>query len=215
MCYEYETREVWFKRDELQIYGLLYLPKKAGRLAAFIICHGFGASYLELEKDAVMLAKAGYAALLFDFCGGGGMMSDGAFTEMSIFTEEKDLKAVLAGVKAMEEVDDRQIYLMGESQGGAVAAMVAADCRDAVRGLVLLYPAFNIPDYVRARLEQFGDTPEAYRVLGWNVGKVYAEGVGEYDLYEDARRYDRPTLIIHGDKDELVPIAYAERAAEA
>lgn len=35
----------------------------------------------------------------------------------------------------------------------------------------------------------------------------------DYDFYVDMPRYDGPVLILHGDRDEIVPMSYSERAA--
>ena len=37
----------------------------------------------------------------------------------------------------------------------------------------------------------------------------------DYDVYQDMPKYGKPVLILHGDKDAIVPMSYSERAAKA
>lgn len=45
---------------------------------------------------------------------------------MSVITETGDLNAVIEQVKNWDWVDKENIFLIGESQGGCVSALVAA-----------------------------------------------------------------------------------------
>lgn len=93
----YETQELYAKRDENQIYGLLYTPKDAGKeMPAVIFSHGFGGNHQVGAQYAEALAREGYVVYCFDFCGGSpGSRSDGSALDMSIFTEQADLEAVI------------------------------------------------------------------------------------------------------------------------
>ena len=42
-----------------------------------------------------------------------------------------------------------RIYLLGSSQGGLVSALLADECPEDFAGMVLFYPAFNIPEMVK------------------------------------------------------------------
>lgn len=86
--YEYETRELYAKRNENQIFGMIYIPRNAGeKLPTVIFSHGFGGSYRVGAQYAEALAEKGYAVYCFDFCGGSaGSKSDGSTLEMSVFT---------------------------------------------------------------------------------------------------------------------------------
>ena len=62
-----------------------------------IFSHELGNDHTSGERYAKRLAEAGYAAYVFDFCGGtvSGNKSDGSNNTMSILTEASDLEAVL------------------------------------------------------------------------------------------------------------------------
>ena len=134
-------------------------------------------------------------------------LSDGRMLDMTVGSECEDLKTVLAGVKELDCVDHDRIFLMGESMGGLVSALVAAQCPDEIRGMVLWYPAFSIPEDARKRYEA-GKTD----VFGIKLGKAFDEEAMEMDVYGTLPRFRRPVLLIHGDKDPIVPLAVSEKA---
>lgn len=77
-------------------------------------------------------------AYCFDFCGGAASKrSDGSPLEMSVFTEQADLEAVIAMIQELDYVDQDNLFLMGTSQGGAVSAITGAAHPQEIRGMIL------------------------------------------------------------------------------
>lgn len=216
VSYEYETRELWAERDENRIYGLFYVPQGAGeKMPTVIFSHGFGGNYQVGAQYAQALAERGYVVYCFDFCGGSpGSRSDGSTLEMSIFTEQADLEAVIRTMKEQPFVDQENIFLMGTSQGGAVSAITAAANKEEIQGMILLYPAFVLVDHVKEQFEKVEDIPDTYDLMWMTVGRAYAENLLDYDIYEAISDYDKDVLLIHGDADSIVPLSYSERAIE-
>lgn len=214
--YKYETQELYARRDENQIYGLLYLPKNAGeKMPAVIFSHGFGGNYQVGTQYAEALAEKGYAVYCFDFCGGSpGSMSDGSTLDMSIFTEQADLEAVIHMMQEQPFVDEENIFLMGTSQGGAVSAITAAANKEEIKGAILLYPAFVLVDNTKEQFKSVEDIPDTYYLMWMTVGRAYAEKLLDYDIYEAISAYDKDVLLIHGDADSIVPLSYSEKAVE-
>ena len=92
------------ERDGLTIKGTVFLPKGKPDCPIAVISHGFMANQMFSQIHAQNLAKMGYAAFCFDFCGGTLVgSSDCDSTDMSVLTEAEDLKAVIefAKVKAI------------------------------------------------------------------------------------------------------------------
>lgn len=214
--YEYETQELYARRDENQIYGLLYVPKNAGeKMPAVIFSHGFGGNYQVGAQYAEALAEKGYVVYCFDFCGGSpGSRSDGSTLDMSIFTEQADLEAVIQTIQEQPFVDEENIFLMGTSQGGTVSAITAAANKEEITGAILLYPAFVLVDRTKEQFESVEDIPDTYYLMWMTVGRAYAEKLLDYDIYEAISHYDKDVLIIHGDEDSIVPLSYSEKAVE-
>lgn len=214
----YTAYELDFKRENSRICGTLFLPNGADTAArpTVVIAHGFSSSRATTAGSAAHLAAAGIAAYVFDFCGGGpASASDGSTLDMTVWTELADMNAVLDGLRACDFVDVGNVFLMGKSQGGFVAAMLAARRPQDCRGLVLYYPALVIPDDARRRCEELGGVPERVRIMNMEVGRDYNASVLETDPYEEIGAYPGDVLIVHGTADTIVPISYSERAVEA
>lgn len=217
LAYEYETQELYAKRDENRIYGVVYVPQNAGeKMPAVIFSHGFGGNYQVGTQYAEALAAKGYVVYCFDFCGGSpGSRSDGSTLEMSVFTEQADLEAVIGMVQELPYVDNDNIFLMGTSMGGAVSAITAAAHEDEIQGAILLYPAFVLVDNANEQFESVEDIPDTYHLMWMTVGHVFAEDLLDYDIYEAISAYKKDVLLIHGDADSIVPLSYSEKAVEA
>ena len=197
------------------LFGELLLPEGVpGKLPTVICCHGFGSSYRSCEISAgTSLAMSGYAVYCFDFYGGSThSKSGGSMTEMSVFTERDDLLAVLDVIKRLPTTDENRLFLLGESQGGFVSAITAAQRTREIRALILWYPAFCIPEDARKRHPDQESIPDTYRIMGRKVGRVYSEGLYDYDVFSEIQDYGGPVLILHGDWDRIVQVSYAERA---
>ena len=214
----YRVQELSFERDGAAIYGKLFQPAASRTEAPLVvISHGFGGTLDGTSEYARRLAEAGVASYVFDFCGGSSQgKSDGSMLDMSVLTEARDLEAVMDGLLDGDYVGEGGLFLMGESQGGLVSALVAASRPDDVAGLVLFYPALSIPDDARARFSDASAIPDEVEALfGITVGRRYYEDVLGLDPLAEIGAYAGPVTIYHGDKDEVVPLDYSQRAVEA
>lgn len=214
--YEYQTEELYASRDGKQIYGVVYIPQNAGeRMPTIIYSHGFGGSHQYGTQYAEALATQGYVIYCFDFCGGSpGSRSDGSTLEMSLFTEQADLEAVIEMLQGLDYVDSSNLFLMGTSQGGAVSALTSAKHPDEIKGMVLLYPAFVMVDNANELFRSAEEIPDTYYFMWMDVGRTYFEPLLDYDIYADISSYTKDVLILHGDVDSIVPLSYSEKAVE-
>ena len=202
-------------QDGVNIYGRLYLPKNlSGKKKAVILSHGLAGNYRDVTKYAQYLAGRGYVAYAFDYPGGAknGCSTGVGQLNMSIFTEEQNLKTVLNAVRYRSDVDRNQVSLLGESQGGAVSEMLASKYPKEVKSLILLYPAFSITDYAQAAFKSINRVPDTLNLFGFTVGKNYFAKLFNYDLLKSATKYNGPVLIMHGTDDIIVPETYSEKA---
>lgn len=207
-------------RGSLTIRGTEIRP--AGEaLPIAIVSHGFLSNSSSVRHYALALAEMGYAAYLFDFCGGGlGGKSDGKTEQMSVLTEVEDLLAVVAYAKSRPYTNSESVVLMGCSQGGFVSALAAASLGDAVEKLILLYPALCIPDDARRGRMMFAkfdpnNIPDTFRCGPMKLGRCYPADVMDMDPIREISGYHGPVLILHGAKDRIVALEYSLQAKAA
>ena len=209
------------KRGDLAIRGTEYRPE-GENLPVAIVSHGFMAWQDTVRQYAKELARMGYCAYCFDFCGGSVMKkgkSDGETTDMSVLTEVQDLEAVIEYVQSLPYTGN-ELLLMGCSQGGFVSALVAAKHPELVDKLVLFYPALCIPDDARAgkmMLAKFDpkNIPERLNCGPMKLGRCYVADVIEMDPIQEISPYRGPVLIVHGTKDSIVKLNYSRQAQRA
>lgn len=205
------------RRGDLTIRGTEYRPT-GDNLPIAVVSHGFMAYQDTVRHYAKELARLGYCAYCFDFCGGSVVKgkSDGKTTEMSVLTEVQDLEAVICYTKSLPYTGN-ELLLMGCSQGGFVSALAAAKDPEAVRKLVLFYPALCIPDDARAGKMMFArfdpkNIPEQINCGPMKLGRCYPADVIDMDPFCEISKYSGPVLIIHGTNDKIVRLDYSQRA---
>ena len=113
-------------------------------------------------------------------------------------------------------VGNRAATLIGSSMGGYLSALYATQ-HPAVERLILLAPAFG---FANRWPETLGaETVAHWRSSGYYDVYHYAQQRSarvHYGLLEDAGRYpaypdfEQPALILHGRRDDVVPLAYSE-----
>ena len=206
----YSEQEIWCSRDGLAIYGVALVPDEdASTFPTVIISHGFSGTYEDSLVYGRRLARNGIAAYCFDFCGGStDSKSDGDTRDMSVVTEEKDLLAVVSQIRGESFVDASRLFLMGESQGGFVSGLVAAQIPDEVRGLVLLYPAIDIVNQAHALFATKEGITET-ELWGMDLGTCYYADVWDIDPYAELVKYTGDVIIFHGTEDSVVNISYS------
>ena len=198
-----------------KIWGVAYIPQLEQKKYPLVICsHGLGGSYTSCMEYAELLATHGMATYCFDFRGGGGSHSDGSTTLMSLITEAADIQTIICAAREWSFVDQEKIILLGESQGGAASAIAAARSVDDVNGLILCYPALLVHDAVHEQFDSLDEVPDTFYFNWIYAGRTYVADVWDYDVYAEIGNYTKPVLLMHGDRDSVVPISYAEKAAE-
>lgn len=212
---DYREETITVDYNGQKIWGVAYIPKLDQNRFPLVICsHGLGGSYTSCMEYAELLASHGFSTYCFDFRGGGGRHSDGKMTEMSLITEATDVQTIIEDAKSWSFVNPEKIILLGESQGGAASAIAAARSFEDVKGLILCYPALLVHDAVHEQFDSLDEVPDSFFFNWLTVGRPYVADVWDYNVYEEIGNYEKPVLLMHGDRDGVVPISYAERARE-
>lgn len=198
-------------RDGLILRGIL---KKASdkKCPIAIMFHGFGGNIDDKEGSvfqtiSTMLKEINISTIRFDFNGHG--KSDGNFSDMNIFNEIEDAIAILSYVRTLDFVSD--IYLIGHSQGGVIAGMLAGYYNDIIEKLILLAPAASLKTdaqvgkcmlatYDTNHIPDYVDVDNGNHIVGGHYFRI----AKTLPIYEVTKQFQNPTLIIHGKNDEII-----------
>lgn len=187
---------------------------------------GHNDAFRDLSRRLVTLD---FAVVRFDEMGTGRSTGDHATTATTA-TLASDVAAVVEAVRGMPGVDPDRVYLIGHSEGGAIAALVAAsDAR--IAGVALLAaPAWTgrrIMEYqlrtaaeahVRRVSFTSADLAEAYLVRDAREREAidpWYRHFLSYDPLPAVSRIKVPVLVLQGDADEVVTPGQATELANA
>lgn len=199
----------------------MQIPEHAAgeKIPWVVVCHGFSGNKNEAMHRAIAdsLERHGIASIRFDFNGHG--QSDGDFSKMTVLNEIEDAKCVISYVAQRDDV--KSIAIVGHSQGGVVAAMTSGLLGDSVlKAAVLISPAAVLRDDAlrgtcMGRNYDAANPPATVELYGGlRLGRDYILSAQRLPIYETAKRYQGPVLVIHGDADRVVPYTYGQRFAD-
>jgi len=133
----------------VRLAGTLTLPNRSGRFAAAILIAGSGrhdrdetvADHKPMLVLADALARQGYAVLRYDKRGAG--KSTGDFDAATMADLTSDAAAAVAYLRSRPDIDPSRIGLVGHSEGGTIAAVLAA--KDPHLAYVVMMAGFAAP----------------------------------------------------------------------
>jgi uncharacterized protein len=169
-----------------------WIDSRARTLGPLLLCHGNAGNGGDRVLHAALLTTVGFDVLLFDYRGYG--RSSGRPSEDGTY---RDAAAALSCRLEQAGVDPRRVFYLGESLGGAVALDLALDHPPA--GLVLLSAFTGIRELgpVHYPFVPTGLIPDAYPTMR----RIHA--------------LRAPLLVLHGERDEIVPLSHARALFEA
>lgn len=183
------------------------LPAENAGAPALVVMHGWGGNAELMLPVAAPLNAAGFALLLVDArCHG---LSDGdSFASLPRFAE--DIEAALAWLAEQPEADRARLGVLGHSVGAGAALLVASrqpGLRAVVSIAAFAHPARMMRRWLAAKripYRPFGALILAYvqRTIGWRFDAIAP--------VTTIARAHCPVLLLHGDRDDLVPYAEAE-----
>ena len=225
----------------LTLVGTLTMPAAPlrAKLPAVVLITGSGpedrdessallpSGYRPFRDIADTLTRRGIAVLRLDDRGVGG--SDAGPATATSADLADDVRAAVAWLRTRPEVDPARVGLVGHSEGGIIAPLVAASDRR-VRAIVLLAGTASrgrvIADaQIRAYFAHDTSVPPARRDSMLALALRQADSAyaapgwlhwfADYDPLPTARRVTVPTLILQGETDRQVPMSEAARLAAA
>lgn len=189
---------IYFYRDNLKIYGKLFLPEGDGPFPVVIFSSPMGGSLYYARDVIEALNEKGIAGVCFDFTGAvSNSKSEGSLTDYSVLTEAKDLTAVIGGIKSFDRIDTNNIFLWGHSIGGFVTAYVGSEYPDEIKGLILVEPSLQLHDQVREYFKDESEIPDVV-TTPFYAGGIYFKDAMSFDIYDKLSSCTENTLIIVG-----------------
>jgi hypothetical protein len=177
-----------------QLNGWMMKPK--GQQPGITILHLHGNAGFLLSQYGAMspLLKNGFQIFVFDYSGFG--FSEGKATKKNVLT---DALSTLDYVKGREDVKGTKLVLYGQSLGGHLSAVVAAQREKDIDALVIEGAFSSHKDIAAATVP----------VLGRIVVK---QG---YCAKCSIKEYHKPLLVIHSTEDETVPFKMGQTIYKA
>ncbi|HSN04601.1 MAG TPA: alpha/beta fold hydrolase [Nitrospira sp.] len=184
--------EVWFQSgDGTKLFGW-YVEAQADR-PVVLWCHGNAGTIINRLENLRELFRLGLSVFLFDYRGYG--RSRGKPSEEGLYQDAVGAYDYLTRTRMIRP--DRLI-LFGRSLGAAVAGELAAQ-RPAA-GLILESP---FPSIEAVAKHHYGGMP-----VHWLLG-------ASFRLIDRLPLLSLPKLIIHGDRDDIIPIELGRQVFEA
>lgn len=175
--------------DGVRIHAY-WLPSP-GASRAILFLHGNAGNASDRLPNAALLAGLGAHVLLLEYRGYG--RSEGTATEHGVY---QDAQAALLHLVEARGIPENRIVVFGRSLGGAVA--VDAVAKRPVAGVILESTFTSLAGMVRALL---------HLPLGWLAGR-------HFDSAAKIQNVRSPILMLHGDRDTVVPIAVGRELFE-
>lgn len=204
-------------KDNLTLRGFVFDPLFGSGETAVLFLHGFpGHCSGTARRFCRMLSLFGYRAMGFDFSGSD--TSDGKFSEKLMSKEVSDITYAIDFLS--KNYSFKKLFLIGISTGAIDAALYAhADKR--ITGVVLLSGVADLKrgvhyDFTAQQIASFKKKGFIiYNRPGkWyhdkKLKKVFYDEFFVLDIRKALTKYRKPLLIIHGDKDEAIPLLEAK-----
>lgn len=157
-----------------------------------VSAHGWTSGKESITYTALTdeLNKKGISHFRFDFYGHGE--SPGKIEDMTI---SEGIDDVMSAIKFVREKGFSPVGLFASSFGGVCASLAAA--QSGVKAMALKHP---VSEYTESMLD--------------NKGVHVRNDYTKYSAYAVAENITCPVLIVHGDKDDRVPIQQSRKLAE-
>jgi fermentation-respiration switch protein FrsA (DUF1100 family) len=198
--------DVYFEsRDGVRLHAW-FLPAQGEAVATVLHLHGNAENISTHIGSVYWMPARGFNVFLLDYRGYG--LSLGS---PSVEGALEDVDSAMQALLARGDVDRSRIVVFGQSLGGALAIHYVAHSpyRQFVRALIVESAFSSYREIAREKLAAFWLTWPLQYPLSWTVSDDYSplRAVGQISPI--------PLLILHGDKDPIVPLHHGQRLYEA
>jgi fermentation-respiration switch protein FrsA (DUF1100 family) len=186
------SRELEFDTDDGERLHGWWIGARTDPVGHLLLCHGNAGNVGDRVLHAALLTAAGFDVLLFDYRGYG--RSTGRPSEEGTYC---DARAALRCVQDQPGVDQGRVFYLGESLGAAVALDLALERPPAGIALLSAFTGVREMAAVHYPFVPAALVPDAYPALR-RIHELRA-----------------PLLVLHGDSDDIVPVAQGRELFDA
>jgi uncharacterized protein len=224
----------FLQRGPHSLFAILHDPAVATKLP-FVFCHAFVEEKLWAQRVFVTFARAlaaqGHPVLRIDYLGNGD--SDGSFEDSSVETARADIDAAIDLLR--QRTGATGVGLLGLRFGATMAGLVAEERTDVER-LVLWAPVVDGARYMQELLrinlttqmavyKEIRHDREALaaamaqgrtvNVDGYELAQAMFTQASAVKLAAAPKRYARPCLIVHVDRQPDRPVPELAQLAQS
>jgi len=194
--------DVYFQAGDGTPLHAWFLPAESKALGTILFLHGNAENISTHIMSVRWLPARGFNVFLLDYRGYGA--SGGA---ASLSGVQDDMDAALRILLARKDVDPDRVVVFGQSLGGAIAIYNVAHSpyRQHIRALVVESAFASYRQITREKLADFWLTWPLQWPLSWTVSDEYSPSAAVAGVSPI------PLLIIHGDRDPIVPPQHGQR----
>ena len=208
-------KEFFISSDGIRLHAKFDRPDESVKGPLCILVHGFTGHMEEPHIVAMQEAmnECGISVLRVEMYGHG--KSDGEFRDHTLYKWVTNMISVVNYVKTLDFVTD--LYLCGHSQGGLLTMLIGGMFPDDFKAILPISPAWMIPELARngTLLGLSFDPlhiPDVLQSWDRELSGDYCRVAQTIHVEDEIERYKGKVFIIHGDADDTVPYAYAEKA---
>lgn len=173
-----------------------------------VFVHGWGQSRIDMLARIAPWPDLVNRIIMFDLRGHGDAPAPG--TSNLGVNESHDVLALLRAI------DDGPIVLVGFSMGAVIAIETAAadsELRGRIKGVVAFGPYDDFHTSLRGRLTVAGYPSRP--ITNFALSLLRLAGIRHRALTPTAAQLNCPLLVIHGERDRVVPPEHGKRIADA
>lgn len=211
-------------RDGIKIPTILTIPPGVGspkNMPAILLPHGGPRAHDRISFDpmAQYFASLGYLVIQPNFRGSSGFGSNHTIAgrgEWGLKMQD-DLTDTLNRLVELGAVDPNRVCIVGASYGGYAALAGGAFTPELYQCVVAIAGVSDLPEMLKDESREWGS--DHWVVSYWN--QVIGERGEDRDKLEQvspinfAENFSAPVLLLHGDRDGVVPIEQSEQMDRA